>query len=187
MPPDVPNRTPRQVLEAIIYEPLEDSLHYSWAELPLCVMHQWDIRESYMGQLELLATLFGLNLLPHIVHSRQLIIFIDNDSAASNLVRGYSKISDSSAIVGEFWLTAAKINADIYCDRVSSKSRLADPPSRLESKLLETLGAVWVEPVFDRQGSPSVSPCLWFGAAIKQSGGGKLTASPNNVGSESAR
>jgi len=153
---DIPNRTPRQVLGAVIYEPLQGSLHYSWAELSPSVMDQWDIRESYMGQLELLATLFGLKLLPHIVHSRQIIIFIDNDSAASNLVRGYSKISDSSAIVGEFWLTAAKLNADIYCDRVSSKSNLADPPSRLESSLLESLGAIWVEPVFDQHGSPSV-------------------------------
>ena len=168
---DVPNRTPRQVLGAVVYEPLEDSLHYSWAELPHSVMLQWDVRESYMGQLELLATLFGLKLLPDLVQNRQVIIFIDNDSAASNLVRGYSKISDSSAIVGEFWLTAATLNADIYCDRVSSKSNLADPPSRLESQLLESMGANWTEPVFDRHGSPSVSPCLWFGAATQQSRG----------------
>jgi len=168
---DVPNRRPRQVLGAVIYEPLSDRLYYSWAELPPVVMEQWAVRESYMGQLELLATLFGLKLLPHIVQNRQILLFIDNDSAASNLVRGYSKISDSSAIVGEFWLTAAKLNTDIYCDRVSSKSNLADPPSRLESKLLNDMGANWTEPVFDRLGSPSVSPALWFGAATKQRGG----------------
>ena len=45
---DIPNRTPRQVLGAVIYEPLQGSLHYSWAELSPSVMDQWDIRESYI-------------------------------------------------------------------------------------------------------------------------------------------
>ncbi len=168
---DVPNRNPRQVLGAVIYDPLRESLQYSWSELPPALLDQWDVRESYMGQLELLAALFGLRLLPEVVTTRQIIVFIDNDSAASNLVRGYSKISDSSLIVGEFWLAAASLNADVYCDRVSSKSNLADAPSRLDDTLLRKMGATWTEPVIDQLCSPSVSPALWFGAAIEHTGG----------------
>ena len=124
-----------------------------------------------MGQLELLAALFGLRLLSELVSNRQILIFIDNDSAASNLVRGYSKISDSSLIVGEFWLAAASLNADVYCDRVSSKSNLADAPSRLDDTLLRKMGATWTEPVIDQLCSPLVTPALWFGAAIEQTRG----------------
>ena len=168
---DVPGRSPRQVLGAVVFDPLDESLKYSWISLPSEFLNRWDPRESYMGQLELLAALFGLQLIPSVVHSRQLLIFIDNDSAASNLVRGYSKISDSSTIVGQFWLTAASLNADVYCDRVSSKSNLADAPSRLDDTLLCHMGATWTGPAFDPQSSPSVTPASWFGAATKQAGG----------------
>ena len=168
---DVPGRDPRQVVGAVVYDPLRDTLQYSWSDVPPALLDQWDVRESYMGQLELLAALFGLRLLSELVSNRQILIFIDNDSAASNLVRGYSKISDSSLIVGEFWLAAASLNADVYCDRVSSKSNLADAPSRLDDTLLRKMGATWTEPVIDQLCSPSVTPALWFGAAIEHAGG----------------
>jgi hypothetical protein len=36
--------------------------------------------------------------------SREAILFIDNDSAAANLVKGYPPQVHTSSIVGEFWL-----------------------------------------------------------------------------------
>ena len=72
---------------------------------------------------------------------RQVIHFVDNDSAAANLVRGNSPKPDSCQLVGENWTLAARSGIDLYLDRVESKSNLADGPSRLEFALMRYMGA----------------------------------------------
>lgn len=47
-------------------------------------------KESYMGQLELLAAPAALSTWAAELTAKQVIHFVDNDSAAANLVRGYS-------------------------------------------------------------------------------------------------
>ncbi len=61
-----------------------------------------------------------------------LIHFIDNDSALAALVKGYSPKRDSSRVVGDYWLLAAKFKIFVYIDRVESKSNVADGPAREE-------------------------------------------------------
>ena len=94
-----------------------------------------------MGQLEILAGPAALLTWPDILRNNQVIHFIDNDSAAANLVRGYSPKVDSSALVGEYWLTAAQLGVDIYIDRVESKSNLADGPSRFDLDIMHLYNA----------------------------------------------
>ena len=75
----------------------------------------------------------------------QIIHFIDNDAAASSLVRGYSPKTDSTALVGEYWSLAAQHGLEIYIDRVESKSNLADGPSCFQLHDLHQLHATHVQ------------------------------------------
>ena len=161
---DVPERDPRWLVGAVLYDPSDHQLLYSAATVPPPLVHTWLPRQNYMGQLELLAAPFALSTWPDRLRSRSIILFVDNDSAASNLVKGYSPQVDSAAIAGEFWLHASAIRANIYVDRVESKSNLSDGPSRNEFALLISMGGVWTDPCLDGLTRPTVDPSQWFGA-----------------------
>ena len=102
-----------------------------------------------MGQLELLACPLALATWHDLLRSAAVLHFVDNDSAAAGLVRGFSPKRDSSAIIGDYWILAATHEIDIYIDRVESKSNISDGPSRLDFTLLETLKGHWTPPRID--------------------------------------
>ena len=87
---------------------------YSAEEVPHSMVQSWRPRKSYMGQLELVAPLWALELWSQQLQERSVLLYVDNDSAATNLVKGYSPQPDSSNLVGAFWLTAAKLKLHIY-------------------------------------------------------------------------
>ena len=167
---DVPGRPDRFVVGACLYDPDSGQLYYTSAPVPPATVARWLPKQSYMGQLELLAAPFGLETWHSLIRGRPLLLFIDNDSAAANLVKGYSPRLDSCAIVGHFWLLAARYQTMIYIDRVESKSNLADDPSRQSNTLLLQLGALWTDPAINSLNAPSTDPALWFGTPF---GGGK--------------
>ena len=160
---DVPYRDPRHVVGAVIFDPQDKSLEYSSWAVPQEVIHKWLPRENHMGQLELLAAPFALATWPSRFKDRAVLMFIDNNSAAANLVKGYSPQSDSAKIVGEFWLAAACLKTSLYIERVESKSNIADGPSRLDYSFLHSLGGIWQQPDTGKSGSPDVRPAFWFG------------------------
>ena len=166
---DVPHREPQHVVGAVIFDPVTNLLEYSSWNVERRILSHWLPRSNHMGQLELLAAPFAALTWASLLENRSIICFIDNDSAGANLVKGYSKQPDSSALVGEFWLIMASLKANVYIDRVESKSNLADGPSRLDFHLVLALGAQWKEPNTDRLGSPCVNPALW--SSTKPSGG----------------
>ena len=129
---DVPERTPRWIVGAVLFDPEDHSLRYSAAAIPETCVHSWLPKSSYMGQLKFFAATFALATWKSRLNNRPILLWIANDSAASNLVRGYSPKSDSSSIVGTFWLMTAQVRASIYIDRVESKSNLSDGPSRFD-------------------------------------------------------
>ena len=178
---DVPPRVPRWVVGAVLYDPRDATLKYSSWEVPREVVAHWSEKQNFMGQLELLAAPFGLSTWRDVCTNRSIILFVDNDSASANLVRGYSPKSESSTIVGEFWLLAAALRASVYIERVESKSNIADGPSRLDFSIIQKLGGIWTEPHTDRLGSPSIHPSMWFGAPLP---GGKedVTSCPKTTG-----
>ena len=86
----------------------------------------------------------ALNAWSRAPFDREVLLFIDNDAAASALVRGYSPRQDSCAPVGDFWLAAATSSKlSVYIDRVESKSNPADGPSPLDFSLMRHLQAQW--------------------------------------------
>ena len=162
---DVPGRSPQQVLGATMFDPLSGSLFYTSAEVSPSLVASWLPRQSYMGQLELLATVLALSTWRSKLLDRYVILFVDNDSAASGLVKGYSPQLDSGAIIGQFWLSVSEARVSVYIDRVESKSNPSDGPSRLDFHLMHEWGACWTTPNFDLLASPKIHPDHWFGTA----------------------
>eukprot|EP00435_Cladocopium_sp_Y103_P040890 s1234_g11.t1 len=105
---DVPGRSQgRWVVGAVLIDPNPMMIYYTSWIVPPSVVSSFLPKETYMGQLEILAAPIALNTWPTILHDRQVLLFIDNDAAAACLVRGYSPRQDSCALVGDFWLAAS--------------------------------------------------------------------------------
>ena len=143
---DVPHRDPRFGLGGvlIIQSPCLRIEYFS------CTVEQklvdlWIPKSTYMGQLELLACPAALRTWSKQLSNSQLIHFVDNDSAAAGLVRGYSPRTDSSPLIGDYWLVAAAHGIDVYIDRVESKSNLSDGPSRFDLTEMAALKASFVQ------------------------------------------
>ena len=127
---DVPERVPQRILGAFLHDPIDGYSGYTAWPVPETLVEKWLQRKSFMGQLELLAAPVAFETWRTRLQNRSVFLFCDNDSASANLVRGYSPQVDSTSIVGDFWLTVARLKASVYIERVESKSNLADGPSR---------------------------------------------------------
>ncbi len=167
---DVPGRSPQQVLGAYLFDPVDGNQSFSSSEVPPHFVELWQQRKSYMGQLEILAAFFGLSAWEAQLVDRKILLFVDNDSAASNIVRGYSPLLDSGALAGAFWVLASSMRASVYIDRVESKSNPSDGPSRLDFSLMTRWRANWTEPNLGQLGSPTLRPDYWFGTASNNGG-----------------
>eukprot|EP00435_Cladocopium_sp_Y103_P037299 s2430_g9.t2 len=151
---DIPNREPRFVIGGVLVQ--QDpvfSIEYFSTPVPDAVVAKWLPKQTFMGQLEVLAAPVALATWRTPLTSSQVIHFIDNDAAAAALVRGYSPKSDSTVMVGEYWTIAAACAIDTYVDRVESKSNLSDGPSRLDLRDMEELNARPVQAVFPNSSS----------------------------------
>ena len=119
--------------------------HFSW-EVPQGVVDRWIMKQAYMGQLELLAGPVSLFTWRKSLSNSKVFHFVDNNAASACLIKGYSPKTDSSELVGVYWLAAAAHKVSIYIDRVESKSNLSDGPSRFDHELLRRLGSEQVNP-----------------------------------------
>lgn len=120
--------------------------HFHWT-VPQSMVDRWIPKQTYMGQLELLARPIALSTWANSLTNSKCIHFVDNDAASASLVKGYSPKSDSCEIAGAYWIQAALTSSDIYIDRVESKSNLSDGPSRLDFAILASLGSIPVSPI----------------------------------------
>lgn len=121
---DVPGRSRQRLLGAFLFDPLDQSSFYSSWAVPPAVVDRWIPKKSQMGQLELLAAPFACTTWQDRLKNRTIILFIDNDSAASNLVKGYLAKTDSTAIVGSV------ANGGSTLSRVHRSSRVQEQSSR---------------------------------------------------------
>lgn len=160
---DVPGRCAgRAILGAVLIDPLEGfDISYTYWIVPDEILTRWCPRQTYMFPLEIMAGPLAMITWKSKVSDRHIIHFIDNDGAASSLVRGYSPAVDSAQLVAEYWLHSAQARAFVYIDRVESKSNLADGPSRLDFTLMRSLHATFYEPV------PVEVPLFHGGVAVK--------------------
>ena len=142
---DIPERQEgRAVVGAVLFTS-KKVLYTHWI-VPEPILSKWELRSTFIGQLELLAGPLALYTWGNQLAGSQIIHFVDNESAAAGLVRGYSSKADSSSLIGEYWLLAAKYSLEIYVDRVESKSNISDGPSRLSFDEMKLLKATWTAP-----------------------------------------
>ena len=144
---DVPERSEaRWVVGAVLIDPHDTNPSHTFWKVPEEMISKWLPKQSYMGQLELLAAPVALATWSNKLQGKRLIHFVDNDSASACLVKGYSPLVDSCALVGEYWLLACNFSIDPYIERVESKSNLSDGASRLDFDLLTKLKSKFCSP-----------------------------------------
>ena len=146
---DVPEREPRFIIGGVLVDQRSSNppiSHFHWT-VPQSMVDRWIPKQTYMGQLELLAGPIALSTWADSLTNSKCIHFVDNDAASASLVKGYSPKSDSCEIAGAYWIQAALTSSDIYIDRVESKSNLSDGPSRLDFAILASLGSIPVSPI----------------------------------------
>eukprot|EP00435_Cladocopium_sp_Y103_P048347 s363_g14.t1 len=93
---DVPERKDRFVVGGVLTLPSPHFriLYFSWI-VPPSLVDRWLPKQTYMGQLEFLACPVALSTWSQELTNTRLLHFIDNESAAATLVKGYSQKSDS--------------------------------------------------------------------------------------------
>ena len=80
------------------------------------------------------------------MRGRQVLQFIDNNSAKDALIRGWSAHPASEGIVRAVWEQEMELQTATWYERVPSDSNPADEPSRGALASLEASGARRVQP-----------------------------------------
>eukprot|EP00971_Amphidinium_carterae_P086155 1704575-Amphidinium_carterae.1 len=148
---------------AVLWNPHTGQKLYTMATVPAQVVASWIPKRQMIGQVELFGAVLGLLAFRDELTDADIIHFVDNDSATSALIKGYSGKQDSARLVGMYWMLAALHRMNVYIDRVESKSNPADAPSRGCKDQLEACGFVGRDPLlsfFDID--PTMSPLDWF-------------------------
>ena len=105
-----------------------------------CPRKWWRVGSTGVGQIEILAGPLALFTWRESFYKAPFIHFVDNIFAASNLIKGFSLITDSALLVSCYWVAMSQLQAEPYIDYyVESKRNLAVGPSRLDCSLLATL------------------------------------------------
>ena len=80
--------------------------------------------------LEILAACMSAHHLTQLKGTGPTIFFIDNEAAASALVRGNAENETARLLIGSFWRICIQNNITPWIERVSSANNPADEPSR---------------------------------------------------------
>ena len=74
------------------------------------------------------------------MRGRDIIIFIDNESARHGLINGSSPSISSQELITAVWQEILRLHASVWFARVPTVANIADLPSRGRWKELEELG-----------------------------------------------
>ena len=146
------NRTPAGMVGVVIFDPEdnESPWRFSSAAVPESIIAQFEEREQYVGQLEVLAAVAAYTSRDTQLRGRDVIHFIDNVGAYSGLTKGYSRDVDSGRMISVFHTMNAALSANVWFEYVPSKANIADLPSRGDFELLRSndLKAEWFDLVW---------------------------------------
>ena len=116
----------------VVYDPEQVRFFYSDSEVPPHILSLFVQKKQKIGQCEILAASMVYTSMPETFRGRSVIHWIDNTSAISCLLHGYSSKVDSALLVNAFHLFNASLRANIHFEYVESKANVADLPSRRE-------------------------------------------------------
>ena len=152
---------------SVLWIPSRDIRLFTSATIPKSLVQEWVPKKQQIGQVELFGAVLGLLTFSHLLVDTEIIHFVDNDSATSALIRGYSGKLDSARLVGDYWLIAAKTRAHVFVDRVESKANPADGPSRGTFNWLLDRGFTFsAPPLHLLAANLTAHPASWFSDAV---------------------
>ena len=90
-----------------------------------------------------------------LIRDHDVRLFVDNDSASSAILRGFSSCGDICGLSFTAWLQAADLRIGMWVDRVASDANIADLPTRPEkeplwARIRRELSIRWVPPPRER-------------------------------------
>ena len=133
------------MLGLVVYDPAAPRGRRFWAsarKVPpwmLAWLHRLRSKETYIGQHELTAEITPYISLPTVFKGRRVVHFVDNESALSASISGYSPQQDSSRLINLFHLVRLQLRCNVWFYYVPSESNLSDWPSR--GRLRDVLAA----------------------------------------------
>ena len=135
----------------VIFVPEAGRFYYSFAEVPDWMVRKWVPSMQKIGQAEILAAILPyISLPPKLLNRRNVIHFVDNTSALSALLNGYSRASDSAWMVNIFHTHNTKTHTNVWWEHVDSKANCSDMPSRRDFDfVINTLHATYFHTVLD--------------------------------------
>ena len=126
----------------VVYDPERGRFMHADSHIPEHILEMFVRNKQKIGQCEILAAIAVYFSLPDLCRDRQVIHWIDNTSAISCLVHGYSGKADSALLVNAFNMYNAGLKARVHYEYVESAANVADLPSRREFACLhESLGS----------------------------------------------
>jgi len=87
-------------------------------------------KKQIIGQAELYPAICARRLWKEKIRGRDVIHFVDNDSARYALIKGSSPCLESAWLVQSFWTDESETDCRSWIARVPSRSNIADGPSR---------------------------------------------------------
>ena len=116
----------------VVYDSRSRRFYHGHGPVPQHILDFFVVKKQKIGQCEIAAAIAVYASLPDLARGRDVIHWIDNTSAISCLLHGYSGKPDSARLVNAFHLFNAALRANIHFEYVESKSNVADLPSRRE-------------------------------------------------------
>ena len=102
-------------------------------------------RQTQIALYEVVLPLVGLVPFSQMVADAQVSIFIDNDAASSNLIRGHGHkdLGDMNVIIAATWLVMNSVRVDSQIHRTPSQQNPSDQPARFKYDL--AIQQRWIE------------------------------------------
>ena len=124
------------LLGFVVYDPDTTRWYFSYAQVPRSYFAILQPKKQHIHEFEVVAApLTYITLLEKSqvsLKDREVIHFIDNFGAMSNLLKGRSKNANANLFISPFHIFNAGIRAHIWWQWVETKSNIADFPSRLD-------------------------------------------------------
>ena len=131
-----------RTIGGVLFSPRLSHPVYFGAVLPDAVICKWLPKDQMINQVEAAAGVAAFETWSELLKGADVIHFVDSNTALSSLINGFSRKSDTSQLIHQYWTLACHVDALVYLDRVESKSNISDGPTKDRLENLIRLGAV---------------------------------------------
>ena len=108
-------------------------------------MVDWEIRDTQISMIELMAPVIAFDALATKLRGRTVLLLIDSEPVQAALIKGFSSHEDHCDLVSVFWDICVEHDISVYICRVPTDANPSDGPSRGRFDEVEQMGAKWFE------------------------------------------